>query len=737
MAKHSRRIPSMGRGASVEEKRPPAMEIPPEPPSKLLRVLYGLQWVGAVLVLAAATLIPITDADLFFHIKSGELFLKSGVPHADPFSFTRTGSPWMINAWLSEIILNALYWNTGSAGLIIFHTLMLGIAFGTVMVFGARIKASPSVITAAGALALIGTGYRYSARPELFTHVLVAVTLVIRYAYRLRGNPRVLILLPILSAVWANAHMGFINGMLIQGAFLTAAMIEALLGGGKGGPKMKVKPLALALGASVLATLLNPYTYKAWLFGKDIARDKGMRMLIEEWRPLIAQPFVGYVSLACLAALALLTLAAFYRGRRSFDLPGLILFLGFGIGSLSIRRLIVPSVLSAIVIIAVAWMQAGPLRLRRPRIHPAIPAGAVLVGLLLAAGLTHWVGISPWRPTGWRGLGIDPAVYPRGAAEYIAKRKPAGNMFNSMVIGGYLLWRLGPQTKVFIDGRIDMYGPELLKEYDAASYTPGAFEQVAEKYNIGYCVLIYPRGSTDLCTFLSMSPNWKLVFWDESSLVFVKNDAAHRKLIEEDEYQLLNPLNIGGVSKFRFRANEAQARLEMERIRRECPDGRFSQYTLGVAHFRLDEKKEARKCLERAIELDPGIINVYPFLAEIHWEESRKEEAFKILERALAIQPDNAMLNAQVSSYYMRLKLYEDALHYAKRAAELSPDSLPIAMTLAKLCALTKRIDDAIFWLQRCQAMAGPIPPEVLNVPEFDSIRSDPRFLSLQSPIGR
>lgn len=43
-------------------------------------------------------------------------------------------------------------------------------------------------------------------------------------------------------------------------------------------------------------------------------------------------------------------------------------------------------------------------------------------------------------------------------------KHPEGPLFNSYNLGGYLLWML-PEYLVFIDGRADLYGDEVIQEW--------------------------------------------------------------------------------------------------------------------------------------------------------------------------------------------------------------------------------------------------------------------------------
>ena len=47
--------------------------------------------------------------------------------------------------------------------------------------------------------------------------------------------------------------------------------------------------------------------------------------------------------------------------------------------------------------------------------------------------------------------------YPVAAVQYLRQHPQPTGMFNDYSYGGYLIWQLGPQQKVFIDGRADMY----------------------------------------------------------------------------------------------------------------------------------------------------------------------------------------------------------------------------------------------------------------------------------------
>jgi hypothetical protein len=49
------------------------------------------------------------------------------------------------------------------------------------------------------------------------------------------------------------------------------------------------------------------------------------------------------------------------------------------------------------------------------------------------------------------------AQYPQKAVEYLRHHPVPGRIFSLVRWGGYLIWSRGPEYKVFIDSRLDMY----------------------------------------------------------------------------------------------------------------------------------------------------------------------------------------------------------------------------------------------------------------------------------------
>jgi hypothetical protein len=80
--------------------------------------------VAMLLVVTISARSPL-DADVWWHIRSGQTTLESGSPlMVDPFSFTRNGAPWTNHSWLAQVILFLAFNFGGYLGLGIFTAVL-------------------------------------------------------------------------------------------------------------------------------------------------------------------------------------------------------------------------------------------------------------------------------------------------------------------------------------------------------------------------------------------------------------------------------------------------------------------------------------------------------------------------------------------------------------------------------------------------------------------------------------
>jgi hypothetical protein len=485
-----------------------------------------------IAVFAMAARAP-ADSDTWWHLQAGRVTLESGrILQTDVFSHTRQGQPWVNHSWLSQVILYLLFHCFRYFGLGLFQALVVTLAFACVyaQMEGDGFTRAFIVILAAAASAVV-----WIARPQLLSFLLTAVLCYLLYLYKWRGVNR-LWLVPPLFVLWANLHAGYALGFIVLAGFIAGEVLNHLLAllsppaRGEGeDPVVPWRGVGLGLLISLLSflcLLLNPNTTRMWVYYLDTVRIGVLQDFIQEWRspdfhPLYTQPFI-WLLLATLAAVGL-------SGRR-VDGVDLALVAGFAYASLLAGRNIGPFALVAAPVLsrhtrptverwlsaARAWGWLGPPRRasRPPSTGLAILNWLLLALMLVAAGVKAYL---PLR-TGFN-LDHERCTLPAGAVEWIQEQQPPGPMFNSYNWGGYLIWHLWPDYRVFVDGRTDLYGDELLGEYLKVRFAQPGFQEVLDDYGVNF-VLTEADGFT--ANFLALDDGWTLAYSDDIAVIYVR-----------------------------------------------------------------------------------------------------------------------------------------------------------------------------------------------------------------------
>jgi hypothetical protein len=106
---------------------------------------------------------------------------------------------------------------------------------------------------------------------------------------------------------------------------------------------------------------------------------------------------------------------------------------------------------------------------------------------------------------------------PVGAVQWLKENQASGHLFNSYNWGGYLAWSL-PQFPIFIDGRADLYGNELINDWwNVVDGTPQGFA-ILDQWKV-QTILLEP--SWPIIKLLP-SAGWREVYQDNMAVIFVR-----------------------------------------------------------------------------------------------------------------------------------------------------------------------------------------------------------------------
>lgn len=113
-------------------------------------------------------------------------------------------------------------------------------------------------------------------------------------------------------------------------------------------------------------------------------------------------------------------------------------------------------------------------------------------------------------------------------------------MFNHLDVGGYLIWRLYPQQKTFIDGRT--FSEDVFIEFDKVLGASGRslsglpeWRSVLNRYGIElvvtYSINRHQGKVFPLISALLEDDEWQLIYLDRNSLIFIRDIPVNRELI--------------------------------------------------------------------------------------------------------------------------------------------------------------------------------------------------------------
>jgi hypothetical protein len=95
-------------------------------------------------------------------------------------------------------------------------------------------------------------------------------------------------------------------------------------------------------------------------------------------------------------------------------------------------------------------------------------------------------------------------------------------MYNNYGFGGYMIWALDGQHKVFIDGRGDVYERSgVFSDYLSISELAPNALLLLNAYNVRSCLI---ERDEPLTTLLAAAPDWREVYHDNLSVIFERKE---------------------------------------------------------------------------------------------------------------------------------------------------------------------------------------------------------------------
>ena len=458
------------------------------------------------------------DGDVGRHIRVGRHILSTGeIPRSDIFSHTMIGEPFVPFEWLSEICFAAADRIAGLTGVAVLSALLFAATSLVVYSLVRRLGVGPLLASVTAAVSMILQAVHLLPRPHLFTTLLAAVFLLLLETYRTRRSVVALgVLIPIM-AIWTNLHGGFLVGFVLLAVYSLDAWRP-----GSAVAANRV-PLALTVGACLIASFLNPagpgvWTHSLSYFGMDFLVDQTNEYQSPDFHQLHGKVFLVSI---------LIGLSLLGSGNSRAGFRDLTLFLGWlAAGLMSARNIPLFGVL------AVPWFalwaksvlassRDGPLGTAATRMKEfdsrTANVEAQISGFIPTVVLALILILFAARSGGDR-YAFELESFPVRAVAALDELSLHGNVFNEMPWGGYLLYAR-PDIPVFIDGQTDFYGEDLSRDYLRIRHlSPGGLD-LLDEYEVDW-VLIPP--TVPLSQGLALDPRWRLEYEDVVARVYAR-----------------------------------------------------------------------------------------------------------------------------------------------------------------------------------------------------------------------
>jgi hypothetical protein len=479
------------------------------------------------------------DASVGWHIRNGERMLRThSITRVDPFSVTMGGQTWYAWEWLYDAKIAGIHHWMGLNGVVFFTAVIIALTFALTLHLCLRRGADLPVAALLLALSLGVSMIHLFARPHVLSWLFTVIWFQLLDSSE-SANPaasqRRLWYLPALMLLWVNLHGGFVLGFALLGLYLLSAVVRYYRsrdGEESRSLAQRSKTLGMVTVASLAASLINPYGYELHV---HVYRYLTSRWLMNHIDEFLSPNFHG-VAQQCFVAILLITIVALAAAHNKPSLSRvLVLLLATYSGLYAARSLPVSSLLFTLIV-APLWTQALTdarenenlsLRLRAfvsrwqeftGRVRNVElgfrghlwPAAAVFLGVLVCAhqgrlGTTQWMHAH-----------FDPKHIPVQATDTIVERGIREPIFAPDSWGGYLIYRLYPENRVFVDDRHDFYGVDFLRDYLKAIRLTPDWDKFLNEKHVNWALL--PAGSA-LANMLEETTQWNVVYRDGTAVL--------------------------------------------------------------------------------------------------------------------------------------------------------------------------------------------------------------------------
>jgi tetratricopeptide (TPR) repeat protein len=181
-------------------------------------------------------------------------------------------------------------------------------------------------------------------------------------------------------------------------------------------------------------------------------------------------------------------------------------------------------------------------------------------------------------------------------------------------------------------------------------------------------------------------------------------------------------------------ARNDEAIAEMRRAQELEPLSLIINTNLGWAFYYARQYDRAIEQYQRTLEMDANFANARLRLGEAYEQKGMYEEAIREYQKAITLSRWNVRMVGSLGHAYAASQKKDEARKVLEELKEASNVRYVSPITIAIIYAGLGENEEALAWLEKGYEARESVM--MLRNPQFDSLRSDPRFGNLVRKVG-
>lgn len=489
-------------------------------------VYSGLVFLIAYIILAVFIMRPVVAFDTFWHLQTGKDLIEQGLsPWVDHYSVRYLGKDiYPVPVMFQTLLYQFVSFFGEQDGFYFIKLLYVSLMMSALWFYFRKIKANAYIVFILLPLVVGAFTLRILVRPEIFSNVLVVACLLLYLNAQKKFATKELLAICLLLLFWTSYHSPIIGFIIIFGLFFEKAINKVLHKDESFSWSQFLLWGVLIFSTGFIDLNFNGHSIIGTHFVIGIINTvgDGFGQYIQEYND--AYPSFSTNVPANISWMLSIYVAAWSLVKRQYGFAFIVILLTLSSWSmvrlLSIVLLINMSVLALYLSQFFNSTQFFNLRIS---VKNMLILVSVCVSLLAFYYLFDKAQFSIDKKEN-RAAHIEQR-YPVQVADYLKHYKNGGNILNVMQDGGYLIYKLSPDYKVYFDGRTNiLYPVEFVKHNGELWSTEKTVDDTVEQYNISY---VLRSNKAEAYALLKRAKTIELSFADDSFMLFSRTGTAN------------------------------------------------------------------------------------------------------------------------------------------------------------------------------------------------------------------